>query len=85
MKKALHEVFLFGAASVAAFAVHRALEEVWEHKTREPAPKNPAAKGVSWKDALLWGASAGALAGIARVVTRRSYTRLTGITTRTKS
>lgn len=85
MKKALHEIVLFSAASVAAFGVHRLLEEVWENHTGEPAPKNPAAHGVSWKDALAWGAAAGALAGIARVVTRRSYTRLTGTTTRTKS
>lgn len=85
MKKALHEVVLFSAASVAAFGVHRLLEEAWEQRTGEPAPKNPAAHGVTWKNAMLWGAAAGALAGVARVVTRRSYTRLTGTTARTKS
>lgn len=34
-------------------------------------PRNPAVAGVSWPQAILWTAMAGALGGVARMATRR--------------
>ncbi|RYD17124.1 MAG: DUF4235 domain-containing protein [Verrucomicrobiaceae bacterium] len=35
-------------------------------------PRNPAVAGVSWPQAILWTAMAGALGGVARMATRRA-------------
>lgn len=39
--------------------------------TGERPPRNPAAIGVTWSQALVWTALAGALGGVARMATRK--------------
>lgn len=60
----------------AGITTHRLLERVWEENTSRPAPKNPASPGVTWGEALLWGATAGVLAGLAKTATRRGISEL---------
>jgi hypothetical protein len=55
----------------ASMTTRLVLERVWEETTARPAPKNPASPGVTWGEALVWGATAGLLAGLARTVARR--------------
>lgn len=54
----------------AGIGASRALGSLWEHKTERPAPKDPDRPEVSWSEALLWGASAGLLAGVVKTVVR---------------
>lgn len=64
-----------GAAVLAAVAARRGLKAIWKQTKGTEPPEDPSAPGVTWRDALLWGAAAGALAGIARVVGRRTSTK----------
>lgn len=71
-----HKLGLYSSVIGGGVLARLILENIWEAATDRPAPKNPAAKGVSWKDALLWGASAGLLVGVVRTVMRRGYSDL---------
>ncbi len=44
--------------------------EVWEESTGEAPPKNPAADGVDWSQALIWTTTASLAVGIGRTVVR---------------
>ena len=76
MKQAHHKLGLLGSAVAGGMLAKLIMENVWEATTDRPPPKNPAAKGVSWKEALLWGGSAGLVVGVVRTVMRRGYTEL---------
>lgn len=43
--------------------------------TGEDPPRNPATPGVTWKEAIIWTALAGALGGVARMASRKVLTR----------
>ena len=43
--------------------------------TGEPPPRNPATIGVSWGQAIIWTAVAGALGGVARMAARKALSR----------
>lgn len=73
MKSITREVIIVGSLMAAGAIVRSGLEWAWEAHTRQPAPKNPAAKGVTWSQALLWGGSLGVATGVVRTVLRRSY------------
>jgi hypothetical protein len=77
MTNSLHKIGLYCTAVAGGFLTRALLEYVWEASTERPAPKNPDAKGVTWGEALLWGASAGVLVGVARTAARKGYTALT--------
>jgi hypothetical protein len=77
MKTVIHKFGLYGAAIAGGVLTRTLLARVWEATTDRPPPKNPDAVGVSWKEALIWGATAGVLAGLSRTVARKSYTTLT--------
>ena len=69
------ESLLVTAVAVAAGVLtRRALRLGWRQWRGEAPPLNPAAPGVSWTDALIWAASVGAAAGVARVISRRGAT-----------
>ncbi len=65
---------LAGAALLGGIAANRALIAAWQKTRGEKPPINPAARDVSWRDAILWAAAVGAAVGVARVVTRRGAT-----------
>lgn len=43
--------------------------------TGTPPPRNPATIGVSWGQAIVWTALAGALGGVARMASRKALSR----------
>lgn len=63
-----------GAAVAAGVLTNRLLKSAWKQSRGKEPPTNPAAAGVSWTEALIWGASVGAAVGISRVLARRTST-----------
>lgn len=63
-----------GAAVAAGVLTNRLLKTAWKQSRGEDPPINPAAAGVSWTEALIWGASVGAAIGVSRVLARRTTT-----------
>jgi len=61
-----------GAALAATVLARRTLQAGWEKTFDRQPPKNPTSPGVTWGDALLWGAASGALVGLVRIASRRA-------------
>jgi hypothetical protein len=66
-------VFLVIFAGVVARNV---LEHAWQRTTREPPPKDPTDRSVTWTRSLVWAAGVGAAVGVARAVARRGSSAL---------
>lgn len=62
----------FAVAMGVTFVTRQVLELAWQKSFDRPAPKNPTASTVDWKDALLWGGISGAVVGVARIASRRA-------------
>jgi hypothetical protein len=66
----------------AGIVVRKAADTAWLKVRGYPPPKNPAAPGVTWPDALSWAAVSGVLYASSRLVAARgaaaAYQRLTG-------
>jgi len=71
-----------GFAIPAGMAVRKLADTAWYAARGGPPPKNPAAPGTTWPDALAWAAVSGALGAGARLGAARgaaaAYKRLTG-------
>lgn len=67
-------VLAFVAALLAAFLARELLEAGWRRTLDRDPPKNPSSHDVAWREALTWGASSGALVGIARIAFRHFST-----------
>lgn len=76
--KVIDNAAIFGCVMLAGFVTRQILERSWEATTDRPAPKNPATPGVKWQEALLWGGTAGVLAGLVSTAVRKGYTDLIG-------
>lgn len=61
----------FAAAVGASILAREFLEAGWRTTLDRDPPKNPASSQVKWKEALLWGATSGAIVGLARIASRR--------------
>jgi hypothetical protein len=66
----------------AGIVVKKAADTAWLKIRGYPPPKNPAAPGVTWPDALAWAAVSGVLYASGRLVAARgaaaAYQKLTG-------
>ncbi len=66
----------------AGIVVKKAADTAWLKVRGYPPPKNPAAPGVTWPDALAWAAVSGVLYASGRLVAARGaaavYQKLTG-------
>ena len=66
----------------AGIVVKKAADTAWLKVRGYPPPKNPAAPGVTWPDALAWSAVSGMLYASGRLVAARGaaavYQKLTG-------
>lgn len=60
------------AAVVGGVLTRIVLKFLWTRLSGRPVPNNPADRGVSWREALLWGMVSGAVAGLTRVGARRA-------------
>ncbi len=62
--------------------VNKSLDKLWRKSRGSAPPKNPAAPGVDWVDALVWAAVSGVVVAGARLAARRgaaaTYQTLTG-------
>jgi hypothetical protein len=65
-----------GAAVAAGVLTNRMLKAAWRQSQGKEPPVNPAAIGITWPEALIWGASVGAAIGVSRVLARRATTSL---------
>lgn len=59
------------SGTLAAAAVRRLAVTTWRTTTHEDPPANPAARDVSWRDALIWTSAVAVGAAVARVVAQR--------------
>jgi hypothetical protein len=70
------------SGTLAAAAVRRAAVTTWRSTKHEDPPQNPAAREVSWTDALAWTIAVAVGAAVARVVAQRgaaaAWERATG-------
>ncbi len=76
MKSSTSRFLLAAAASLvvpilADEAARRLARKGYRAWTGENPPRNPGAAGVTWGEALVWTALAGALGGVARMATRK--------------
>lgn len=72
---ALASALTWSGALVGAVLARKALTAAWTQVTGTTPPDNPAAPDATWGEALRWGALAGLIAGVSRVVARRVATR----------
>lgn len=79
MNSTLPKTLLLSAAALAIPAladrvVRRLAAAGYSRYAGEDPPRNPAVPGVSWSQALIWTALAGALGGVARMASRKVLT-----------
>jgi hypothetical protein len=78
----LYKVLGPALAIPAGIVVKKAADTAWLKVRGYPPPKNPAAPGVTWPDALAWAAVSGVLYASGRLVAARgaaaAYQKLTG-------
>jgi hypothetical protein len=79
---ALYKLLGPAMAIPAGIVVKKATDTAWLKVRGYPPPKNPAAPGVTWPDALAWAAFSGVLYAAARLVAARGaaavYQKVTG-------
>lgn len=76
MKNSLPRLLVLTAASMAVplladEAARRLARKGYRAWTGGNPPRDPGSPGVTWSEALLWTALAGALGGVARMATRK--------------
>lgn len=64
-------IVALGSAALAAIAIRNLLETGWEVVRHEEPPLNPAARSVSWGDALAWTVASGVAVGVGRMLAQR--------------
>jgi hypothetical protein len=71
-----------GTGLVAARASRSLLDKGWRSTRGGDPPRNPAAPGTTWPEALTWAAASGVTLGVARLVATRgaagAWRRTTG-------
>ncbi len=60
----------FVAAVAGAAAARSLVKAGWRSSTGQEPPENPDAEDSTWKEALAWGVMTGAIAGVARALSR---------------
>ena len=64
-------IVALGFAVPAGIAVRKAMEAGWRKTTHDDPPKNPAAPGTNWSEALVWAVVSGIAVAAARLVAAR--------------
>lgn len=72
----------YGFAVPTGIVIRKALDKVWMASRKSPPPKNPAAPGTDWLEALTWAAASGVAIALGRLIASRgaagTYRALTG-------
>jgi Protein of unknown function (DUF4235) len=71
VQRRLWEAFAFVSGAAAAAACRKAMTSLWRVSRDQDPPENPAARGVRWRDALIWSISLGVGASVSRLVAQR--------------
>lgn len=71
MNERVWQLVALGAATAAGALARGTVRAVWRTASGGEPPENPAARGVSWPDAIAWSAGVGVAAGVFQVVARR--------------
>ena len=76
------QIVALGFAVPTGIAVRKAIEAGWRKAKNDDPPRNPAAPGTQWSEALAWAAVSGVLGAGARLGAARgaaaAYKSLTG-------
>jgi hypothetical protein len=64
-------IVALGFAVPTGIAMRKALEAGWRKAKHDDPPKNPAAPGTAWSEALAWAAVSGIAVAAARLVAAR--------------
>ena len=64
-------IVALGFAVPTGIAVRKAIEAGWRKTRHDDPPKNPAAPGTQWSEALAWAAVSGIAVAAARLVAAR--------------
>jgi hypothetical protein len=59
------------AGALGAFAMRNSLEKAWQLAVGTDPPRNPAARDVPWKHAIIWTVATGVLIGLGRLLAER--------------
>lgn len=70
----LYALTTLAAAALAEIVTRQIVHGGWRLAYGVRPPDNPAARDVSWKDALVFSAATGLLVGVARVVGKKAAT-----------
>jgi hypothetical protein len=65
------KVVAFAFAVPTGFAMRKALDAAWRAARHDDPPRNPAAPGTAWTEALAWAAVSGIAVAAARLVATR--------------
>ena len=65
------KIVALGFAVPTGIAVRKALDAGWRKARHDNPPKNPAAPGTEWSEALMWAAASGVAVAAARLVAAR--------------
>lgn len=65
------QILALGFAVPTGIAVRKALDAGWRTAKHDDPPKNPAAPGTGWSEALMWAAVSGVAVAAARLVAAR--------------
>ncbi len=60
------------AATAASFLTRSALKKGWNTTTGDDPPMNPASAETAWTEALVWTVAASVVAGVSRLLARRT-------------
>jgi hypothetical protein len=71
VQRRLWEMLAFASGAAAAAACRRGMKVLWRVSRDQDPPENPAARGVRWRDALIWSISLGVGAAVSRLVAQR--------------
>lgn len=66
------QIVALGTAALAGVAARNIMQQGWKLARRDDPPENPAARSVTWADALLWTAGTGVVVGVTRMLAERS-------------
>jgi hypothetical protein len=69
--KIVWKIVAMAFAVPTGIAVRKALDTGWRKARHDDPPKNPAAPGTQWSEALLWAAASGIAVAAARLVAAR--------------
>lgn len=69
MKSIIFRLLQTGATVAAAAAARNLAESMWRGDAEPPV--DPGDRNATWREAALWAAMSGVLAGVARVLARR--------------